>query len=218
MFCSKCGNQMEDSASFCSKCGNSVSEAMTSAPAVLFDGGNSHIEKAPEYGEKLTSTEVLDPHYKTVVSVIKVLRVILCIAMIWDCLGEYSFIVLILVIAVCIWISKMLEKLVLFGYEHFKTKNFEATAYSYYVNTQDAELIASVLMGPMLTHGIRMSVRNENVIDISYGDKKYAVAFVTEPGSFFVVVSDADNENKYVNLCNDVPVIAFYIQDILRNL
>lgn len=36
MFCSKCGNQIDDAAVFCSKCGNKVGETAEAAPEVVF--------------------------------------------------------------------------------------------------------------------------------------------------------------------------------------
>lgn len=219
MFCSKCGTQIEDGADFCSKCGNKLSEIASSA-AILSGNSLPTIEKSPEYGQRVMSTEALDPYYKTFKAAIKVLRIILCLALIWQMLGEYSLIVLILIIALCVWISKLLERFIINVYEQIKIKKYEDEMYSSYVNTNEAKLIAPFLMAPMLSHDIRISVgkQGSNIIDITYSDRKYNVTFGNHSGGCFFIECAADSNNSYEDICSDIPMIAFYIQDVLRNL
>lgn len=220
MFCSKCGKQIDDNASFCSKCGSKISEAAPSATAVSSGNALPNIEKAPEYGQRVMSTTNLDPYYQTVAAAIKIIRWVMCIGLIYILLGEYSVIVLIIVIALSVKLSKAAANLILHAYEMIKGAKLISVEYSSYINTKNAELIVPVLMSPMLAHNIRIGVGSEtNSIDIVYCDRKYAVTFSTEPGSNFKILGDDDfNENSYANMCNDVPVIAFYIQDVLKNL
>lgn len=219
MFCSKCGNQIDNDAAFCSKCGSKVSEAAPSAPAVSSGNTLPNIEKAPEYGQRVMSTTNLDPHYKTIVAVIKVIRWVVCIVLFRAFLGEYSVIVLIIVIVICVKLSKVAARFIIGAYETFKTAKLMSVTYSSYINTKNAELIVPVLMSPMLAHNIRIGIGSKaHSVDIVYGDRKYTAVFATEPGGNFIVVNDNDDEDSYANMCNDVPVIAFYIQDALRNL
>ncbi|MBD5145463.1 MAG: zinc ribbon domain-containing protein [Ruminococcus sp.] len=220
MFCLRCGNQIENDAAFCSKCGSKVSEITPSTPAVSSGNALPNIEKAPEYGQRVMSTTNLDPHYKTVAAAIKIIRWVICIGLIYILLGEYSVIVLIIVIIICVKLSKAAANFILHAYEMIKGAKLISVEYSSYINTKNADLIVPVLISPMLAHNIRIGVGSEtNSIDIVYCDRKYAVTFSTEPGSNLKILGDDDfNENSYANMCNDVPVIAFYIQDTLRNL
>lgn len=45
--------------------------------------------------------------------------------------------------------------------------------------------------------------------------KKYIAAFIVETGSHFIIVND---DNKYTDMCKDVPFIVYNIQDVLKNL
>lgn len=212
MFCSKCGNQIENDAAFCSKCGSKVSEAAPSAPAGSSGNALPTIEKAPEYGQRVMSTTNLDPHYKTIVAVIKVIRWVVCIALFRAFLGEYSVIVLIIVIIICVKLSKVAARFIIGAYETFKTAKLMSITYSSYIRTKNAEFIVPVLISPMLARNIRIGVGSEaNSVDIVYCDRKYTAFFATEPGGSFIVVNDNDDEDSYANMCNDVPVIAFYI-------
>lgn len=216
MFCKNCGNQIDDNSAFCSKCGTAVSAVppQTAKPVPA-------IEKAPEYGKRITSTENLDPYFQAVSAAIKILRWILCIGLIYIFLGEYSVIVLIIVIVLSVKLSKAAANFILHAYEMVRGAKLIGIEYSSYINTKNAELITSVLMTPMLLRNIKICVGTEpHVIDILYCDRKYAAGFSTEPGgSFRIMGSDFDfSEQSYANMCSDVPVIAFYLQDVLRNL
>lgn len=216
MFCSKCGKQIENGAAFCSNCGGRVSGAAPSGNAL------TTIEKAPEYGQRIMSTTNLDPYYKTIAAAIKIIRWVICIWLIYNLLGEYSIIVLIIVIVLSVKLSKAAVNFILHAYEMFRAAKFVRIEYSSYINTKNAELITSVLMTPMLMRNIRICVGKEpHVIDIIYCDRKYVAGFSTEPGSSFRIMgSDFENSNEqsYANMCNDVPVIVYHIQDILKNL
>lgn len=216
MICKKCGNQMDDGAAFCTECGNLVNGISLEKPFI------PDFEKAPECGKQLSTDDNLDPRYETFKSGVKIARWVFCILWIIECFKGSGIVVAVILALLCIGFTAVMEGLVMLGYEYLRTERFQSVRYSSYITSHNAESIVHVLAEYMSEHNMSISARNEsqfgNVIEIIYSGRKYAAVFSSIGGNFFVVVCCDDGKDKYANMCKDVPVIVYHIQEVLRNL
>lgn len=215
MICQKCGSQMDDNAAFCSKCGNVVKVSLKK-PFVPVYG------KAPEFGKQLSPDDDLDPHYQKVDMAVGTLRWTFCILWIIESFKDNGIILAIVMSAMGIYLTSFAEKFVMSGYEHLRTERFKRVKYSSYIDTRDSETIAYLLEEPLSACGIGVSIREKcpfgNIIDFEYRGREYGAAFIIEGGSYFVIVCNNPNNDRYEKMCKDIPFIVYHIQDILKNL
>lgn len=216
MICQKCGSQMNDGAAFCSKCG-------AIAAVSLKKPFKPEYGKAPEYGKQLSPEDNLDPHYKKVDLAVGMVRWAFCILWIIECFkGNSGIIVMIIISALCIYFTSLMEKLVMLGYEYLRMNRFRWVKYSSYIDTSDSETIAYLLEEPLSALGIGVTVREKcpfgNMIDLEYQGREYGAAFVADSNSYFMIVCNNTAADKYEKMCKDVPFIVYNIQSVLKNL
>lgn len=223
MFCKKCGKAIEDDAAFCSSCGQSMSEGESPANEVQVKYAEvptrtGQLEKAPEFGERVLSTTTLDPYYKGFKWTVNCIGIWLFFKI---AASSDSFIISIIAAVIIVKAAKV-------AYEFIRgTKLLDGKKYSSYITETMPPNIVPYIAGPLLAHNMKVTVykgifdnSSKEVIQVTYRGRTYDVNFYNNPGCFFTVCtgSNLTNKVKYGQACEDVPIIAFYIQDTLRNM
>ena len=216
MICQKCGSPMDDNAAFCFNCGHEKGVSLEK-PFIPIYG------KAPEFGKQLSTEDNLDPHYKKVDMAVGTLRWAFCILWIIECFKGNGIVLAIVMSALCVVFTSVMEKLVMFVYEYLRTQHFQNVKYSSYIDTRDSETIAHLLKEPLSACGIGVCMREKsllgNIIDLEYQGREYSAAFmVGQRGSYFMILCGNSDKDSYEKMCKDVPFIVYHIQDVLKNL
>ncbi|MBP1559956.1 MAG: zinc-ribbon domain-containing protein [Oscillospiraceae bacterium] len=219
MFCAKCGNQIEDGAAFCSKCGTANGQTNTQPDAV-----SARIKSVPAKGKVVNSTTHIESKYKTgkIITIVAFMGISLFIP-----LPEENWVLMFLL---ALAFFGLLGWNFLSGATMFIIRNIEKEQYASFINSENAADIVQLLIKPLASKGMRVgtSSAGSNLVVITYQERDYGLCFFRE--GYFTICPDRPVKmygfegmkvikmpSIYEHSLEDFPIIAYNVQEVLKN-